>query len=119
MKYVHIQLNTNSSNGLDGVFEVLCNAVGIMVFEERESDNYADGRYYIFQHNGLNCTLALADDDFCLDLPYWVSVSADQMAIIEIEARVESLVKDQLLPAGFRVARIENFGLVDQVRIDY
>ncbi|MDF7774032.1 hypothetical protein P1X14_02130 [Sphingomonas sp. AOB5] len=78
-------------------------AFGASRREERESSHYAEGRYFRAE---TEIKVSMGDSDYD-DLPLWVIVSDS-----------EDGQADRLKGAGFRVARLEAFGTVAEVRVD-
>lgn len=88
-------------------------------FEERESSNYIDGRYYSGDYDNVRIVVALSDETDHDDLPFWIALSSNQMDEGSLVAFTNNIVEENLLPQGFKVARFASFGRVDEQRIDY
>ena len=52
-------------------------------------------------------------------LPVWVQVAANLDADGALEDAVSRVVRERLLAAGFRLARMVNFGKRDEQRLDH
>lgn len=88
--------------------------------QKRESSNYVDSRYYRGYAYGAELTVSLADEEGNDDLPFWVQIATTSHHAADVlEGLVDCLVRERLLPAGFHVARMMNFGRQDEHRIDY
>jgi hypothetical protein len=83
----------------------------------RESSNYVGGEYFVGTSKGIKATVALCDEEGFDDRPYWVCFESG--GDDNLPEQTEIIVAEQLLPAGIRVARIENFGRHEMRRIDY
>lgn len=92
---------------------------GIADFEERFSSHYIDDHYYVGQRENLKVKVMLTDDEEHEDLPFWIQLERIDLGSEPETDFVEPLVKDELLPRGYSVARIEKFGLKDEERINY
>ena len=119
MQYVNLLGTLEHCGGLRPFAKMFFDAVGIKDGVERESSNYVDGYYLKGSLDGLNFTVSLTDDDAHEDLPYWVQVAADMAEPDLLLAAVEQIVRQLALPAGFRFARIVNYGKRGEQRIDY
>lgn len=93
--------------------------MGVSSFEERESGNYADGRYFRGA-NGLTVfTVALSDEPSNGDLPYWVHAKSNDGAPPSLDNYVDDLVRGKTIAEGFKFAKMIDFGKRTEVRIDY
>ncbi|SDJ82350.1 hypothetical protein [Variovorax sp. OV700] len=79
-------------------------AIGIEVRQERESENYTGGTYYVGSGEGLKVNISISDDPQHEAMPYWIVVSTDDALALE------DRIRERLLPRGFQVARVMNFG---------
>lgn len=109
----HADLST-----LDEFVARVVSTTGIRDIEERQSSNYVEERYFAGRYEDLKCTIAYADELENLDRPYWIALEGDVRADALI-SMVNELSLQKLLPAGFKVARMVNFGTFDEQRIDY
>jgi hypothetical protein len=92
---------------------------GIGKFEERFSSHYVDDRYFVGQSNDLTVKVMLTDDGAHADLPLWIHLEPSGTTPESALQFIELLVKEKLLPRGYSVARLEEFGLTGEKRIDY
>ncbi|WP_081472963.1 hypothetical protein [Burkholderia ambifaria] len=119
MKYINL-LGTHAEHvGLGQFAAALYRAFEIVDGEERESVNYIGGVYLKGTRDGMEFSIALSDEDVYEDLPYWIHISADVEDIEFLDEAVSKLVQDKARPAGFRLAKIINFGKRGEERIDY
>lgn len=88
-------------------------ALGVAVHEERESENYTGGSYFVGRNEDLELNIAISDDPQHRDMPYWIEVLAASASVIDAQ------VRDRLLSQGFRVARVFNFGEASERRALY
>jgi hypothetical protein len=119
MQYVNLLGAQEHCGGLRPFAKMLFDALGVKDSVERESSNYIDGYYLKGSLDGLNFTVSLTDDDAHEDLPYWVQVAADMSEPDLLIASVEQIVSQLALLAGFRFARIVNYGKCGEQRVDY
>jgi hypothetical protein len=121
MQYINLLIDRNEDTSLDTFARSFFAAVGGKNFEERESSNYVEGRYFVGQLNGMHFEIALSDLEGFADLNYWISIEATAgFAKHSLFALyVDEIVKNKLIPSGFRVAKIVDFGKRDMQRIDY
>lgn len=99
--------------------EAFFDAMGIVDGQERESSNYIEGRYFKGSRDGAEFTVSLSDEEGNEDLPVWVQVAANLDADGALDDALSCVIRERLLAAGFRVARMVNFGKRDEQRIDY
>ncbi len=103
---------------LDSLAKKIFSLVQIDSYEERSSIHYVEERYYVGRTASVEVKVMLSDDSDNSDLPYWIRLSAIDQKDLE-EAEIDNMVHARFLPSGLRVARMENFGQVSEVRIDY
>lgn len=87
--------------------------------QERESSSYVEGRYFKGSRDGVEFTVALSDMEGDEDLPMWVQVAGNMDADGALDDAVSRVVRERILAAGFRVARMVNFGRRDEQRIEF
>ena len=119
MKHINFLLSSVPEETLDTLAKKIFSIVEIDDYEERLSSNYVDERYFVGRTAGIEFKVMLSDDTENLDLPFWVRLSAVERVAELNENEMNDFVFTNLLPAGFRVARIENFGQVSERRVDY
>lgn len=119
MKHIDFLLSSTPEETLDSLAEKIFSMVSVKNFEERSNSHYVDGRYFIGRTEKVELKVMLSDDSDYLDLPFWVRLSAIDRDAGLGESEIHEFVYVSLIPAGFRVARIENFGQVSEQRIDY
>jgi hypothetical protein len=90
-----------------------------LALAERESSNYVEGRYFSGRYRQVSIELALSDTIEHDDLPYWIAIASYEMSEDKLAAFADTLVREKLLPHGFKVARFINFGRFDEQRLDY
>ncbi|MGX9555696.1 hypothetical protein [Pseudomonas sp. CFBP 5750] len=94
-------------------------ALGVNDREKRESSNYIDGYYFKGSLGGMTFSVAISDEDAHENVPYWIHISADLVTPDALEDAVSQLIRDKVLPMGFQLVRIVNFGKRGELRIDY
>jgi hypothetical protein len=101
---VDLIANREGAESLKSFAAAFFDALGIAAHEERESDNYTGGAYFVGTDKGLEVNISISDDPRHEAMPYWIELStADALTL-------ESRIRERLLPLGFRVARVLNFG---------
>jgi hypothetical protein len=119
LQYVNLLCAHAAKPSLREFAEAFFDAAGIVDGQERESSNYVEGRYFKGSRDGAEFTVALSDEEGNEDLPVWVQVAAHLDADGALDDAVSRVVRERLLAAGFRMARMVNFGKRDEQRIDY
>ena len=119
MKYLNLLGANTDTSDLEPFSKGFFSALGIDEYEQRESGNYVGGYYFKGKKGNLNYTLAVSDEDGNDDLPLWVQICGEDIEEAALEKQVESLIRNNLLPQGFRFARIVNFGKRGMQRVDY
>lgn len=104
---------------LDSFARAFFPTIEVSHFEERESSNYVEGRYYKGRNGTLNLTISLSDEDGHKDLPCWIHVTADMQTPEALAEVVKRTIGERVLPAGFRLAQMINLGRQDEIRFDY
>jgi hypothetical protein len=105
-------------NDLSSLSRLIKQALGDIEFEERESSNYVDGRYFSGHIGSITVVLALSDETDHDDLTYWIAFKSDEVAEEELITLTDAIMKEKLLPLNFKIARFESFGRVDERRIN-
>jgi hypothetical protein len=118
MIYINLLADLPGEPELSNFAERFFKAAGVSSVEERESSNYLGGQYFKGDEGEMTWTVSRSDEDYP-DLPYWISVATEQTDPDELIAGMNDLIRTKLLPLGFRVARLANFGRKNQERIDY
>lgn len=93
-------------------------AIGAENYEERESSNYIDGRYFKGVTGTTLATVSMAEEMDHSDLPVWVQFTDDALNEASLNEVVISIIQTKLLPSGFKCARMLNFGRGNEQRID-
>lgn len=119
MQYINLLCAHADKQSLHEFAGAFFDAVGIVDGQERESSNCVEGRYFKGSRDGAEFTVSLSEDEGNEDLPVWVQVAANVDADGALDDALSRFVRERLLPAGFRVARMLNFGKRDEERIDY
>lgn len=92
--------------------------MGSFKISNRESSNYLDGFYFTGEIGTKTIGVQLSDSETNNDLPIWIDFT-DQATHGDLTAEVDAFVRNDLIPAGFKAARMENFGRSNEKRIDY
>jgi hypothetical protein len=118
MKHVNLLAGGYPTSSLDDFAASFYKIAGVSKFEERESSNYVDGRYFTAALGERIFKVMLSDAENLRDLPYWVRVSAaegaEPLTAVEVDALAQKLVH-----SGYKVARITDFGQNTEKRFDY
>lgn len=113
MEQVDLIAGCDSAEDLGAFAAAFFDALDVEIHEERESENYTGGSYFVGKREGLEFNIAISDDLRHGDMPYWIEVSAASVSVIDAQ------VRERLLPRGFRVARVFNFGEAAENRVVY
>ncbi|WP_447728385.1 hypothetical protein [Sphingomonas koreensis] len=110
-----IALAAGHAHQLDGLSSAtaIFGALGRPDFQERESSNYVEGRYFEVHVGQFTLTVSYGDSDE-MDLPIWLLLDGPDERIDAFAMKAA----DALSQAGFLVARLENFGRHDEMRVD-
>jgi hypothetical protein len=119
LQYVNLLCAHDQTPGLREFSEAFFKACGVVNGQERESSNYVGGVYFKGSRDGAEYTVSMSDEEGNVDLPVWVQVSADMEEDGALDNAVGQVVRARLLPEGFRVARMVNFGKRGEQRIDF
>lgn len=119
MHYINLLCAHVETPSLRRFAEAFFDATGIVNGQEKESSNYAGGHYFKGSNELAEFTVSLSDEEGNEDLPFWIQVVADVSADSTLEDAVSHVVRERLAGAGFRVARMMNFGKRGEQRIDY
>jgi hypothetical protein len=119
LQYVNLLCAHAEKSGLHEFAEAFFDAAGIVDGQERESSNYVEGHYFRGARDGAEFTVSLSDEEGNEDLPVWVQVAANADTDVALDDALRRVIEERLLTAGFRVARMVNFGSRDEKRIDY
>jgi hypothetical protein len=119
MKHINFLLSSIPEETLDTLAEKIFSFAKVDNYEERSSSNYVNERYFFGQTEKVEFKVMYSDDTDNSDRPFWIRVSAVDRDAELNENEMHNFVHVKLLPAGFRVARMENFGQISEQRIDY
>lgn len=109
----------NTEKGLDAFAVQFFEIIGASQFEERESSNYVDGRYFRGSINEATFTISLADDGGNEDLPFRIFIDSDELDFATLLSTIDEIVRSKNISVNFRFARIRDLGTLDECRIDY
>jgi hypothetical protein len=102
---------------------LLSRSLGGLAFEERESSNYPpESRYWRARLGRVEVRVMRDDLDHAWDgdgLPFWLAIHLREGSERELLDLVDGLVRQRLLPLGFRVALVSRFGTLSEARSDY
>ncbi|MBT9504672.1 MAG: hypothetical protein IV092_25730 [Burkholderiaceae bacterium] len=113
MQQVDLISSRDGIETLEGFAVAFFGAMGVAGYEQRESENYTGGTYFIGKTSESEFNISISDDPQHEDMPYWVEVSALHASVVDDQ------VRERLLPQGFRVALVENFGETTERRATY
>ena len=119
MQYVNLLGMHPGCVGLRPFAKSFFDALGVNDGEERENGNYVEGYYLKGSLGSMTFSVAISDEDAHEDVPYWIHISADMVISDALEDAVSQLIRNKVLPMGFQLARIVNFGKRGEQRIDY
>ena len=119
MKHVDLLLFSEASDGLSEVAQKIFYLLGIPSFEERDSENYFGGSYFLGRNQFGDVKVMLTSDAEHMDLPFWLRLEAWGDATGFDDSFVDEVVRSKLIASGFRVALVQNLGLLTEKRIDY
>lgn len=117
MSYFDLLLDKAGETDLDSVARSFFAAAHVGDYVERESVHYVEDRYYKGALAGVTFKVMLSDDEDHSDLRFCVNIELVDEAVPAFD--VDSFVRTQLIPAGFKVARLVNFGRTDERRLDF
>ena len=119
MQYVNLLGELKNTANVATFAKDLFAALGIADHETRESSNYVDGQYHIGRDGNMSITISMSDEEGNDDRPYWIHIVLDIPQSENPINIVDRIIYEKALPAGFQVARINNFGKRGEQRIDY
>lgn len=119
MQHVDLLADLPGIHGVEGFANALFMAIDVENSESRDSSNCNSRLYFLGRGKGFTLTVAPSDEDGHEDLPYWIHVKLDVPDADGAVGFIDKLIQEKILPAGFRIARICNFGKRDERRIDY
>lgn len=119
MQYINLLGALSTENELDAFAKQFLSVIGASQVEERESSNYVDGRYFRGAVGDISFTVSLADDDGNEDLPFRVCIKSDIPDLEALVSMIDEIIRNKAMSAGFHFARMLNFGMRDERRLDY
>ena len=119
MQHIDLLSSFGHQNSVEAFAAELFHILGVENYEERESINYEDESYFIVKIKDMTLKVSLSGDDEHSDLPCWIQFYSDTLCLSKLAAIVDDAVHGGMLPGGFRVARMFNFGRKDEQRVDY
>ena len=119
MQYVDVLGEMHQADSVATFAKKLFTALGVEDQEARESSNYVGGQYFKGRRGNLLLTISLSDEEGHDDRPYWIHVAVDLPNTESAPDVVDRMIREKALPAGFKMARIINFGKHNEERIDY
>jgi hypothetical protein len=119
MSIVNVLASCPTANSLPQFVRLTSAALDGVGFTRRVSSNYVDGEYFRASFDDVEITIAYSDEIDHQDLAYWAAFKSARDPEPELIGRVDKLIRERLMPAGMKVARLERFGRKDEVRIDY
>jgi hypothetical protein len=97
---VHISSSLDKAQTAAQVFR----ALSIPTWEERDSDNYPDGSYYLGEGGEVEVKVSADDHAAFEEFPYRVAVHTSTDSPFSIDEVLDLMIAE-LLKGGFRVAR--------------
>lgn len=104
---------------LDNFAKAFFDVAQLLDYEERESSSHVEGRYFRAVHGEFSFLVAKSDELDHEDLPYWIQITNGVLEIEDLVCFADQLVRNVMIPAGFRVARVTDLGRRDEQRVDY
>lgn len=112
MHIIHFFSAREGFDSLEEFARITFSIMGVSSFEERESSNYVDGRYFKGVLPDLLFKIALSDEAGLEDMKFWVSIQDSGRFATESDfcRTMDSLLGVRLIKEGFRVVRVADFG---------
>jgi hypothetical protein len=118
MKHIDLLMSKDCLVSLDEFANLFFEITAVKSSQERESSHYFGGRYFIGSNGSTTYKIMLTDDEDHRDLPFWVRLSAPNAETLA-DNTVDELALSYVHKYGLNVARVENFGMIDEKRFDY
>ncbi len=119
MKYMNLLAAKGDRPDLIVFAREFFSALGVTDYEERESSFYPEERYFEGSDREVKFIVALSDETDHDDLPIWIHVTTELSGSTDLVSATDLLIQEKLSSQGFRFARLINFGMQDEQRIDY
>jgi len=117
----NLLINSKEHRNLEDFVETLQEIIGCGTFDERFSDNYFEGRYFLRSLLGLSVTVSLADSNEFKDYVYWINFESEDER--PLDKTFLDLLADHigriLVRSGFDVLRPKNLGRLGAGAIHY
>ena len=113
-----ILVASHGDSNFDAFAKHFFESIGVHDFQERYSDNYFGGYYYLGKTNSLEYVVFLLEDIDDDNMTYGVMVT-DLSTAENFEKSLEYIIQGKIIPAKIRIARVENFGTKSEKRIFY
>jgi hypothetical protein len=112
MRYVHLAADRPGASGLQAFVRDLVIRLGLKGVRERESSNYPSGGYFVSEIDKVRVEISELDEDGFQDHRFLIVCQAndEDWEASELEKHVDAIVRADLLPAGYRVVRVVDFG---------
>jgi hypothetical protein len=110
MTYVHLVADRASASGLPAFARDLLIRLGAKTIQERDSSHYPSGGYFLSELGKHRFRISVLDEVDIDAYRFLVVVEANDEGQATLEDYVTGTVRDLLLPAGYRIARVVNFG---------
>jgi hypothetical protein len=108
--YADLFFDLTNAENLDTAASTVFRELGITEFNERESSNYVDGRYFVAQHGGLTYEIAYSDDEDAGAMRFWLSIEGEVNGEPQLDELVDAIARTKLQAAGAQVARVYDLG---------
>jgi hypothetical protein len=119
MSHIDLLGNLNGESRLNFFAMKFFAVIDASQVEERESSNYVDGRYFRGSVGDVIFTVSLADLDGNEDLPFWIHVKSGALDSESLDSMINGIIHNKVMPGGFHFARMLNFGMRGERRVDY
>lgn len=118
MKQANLLLSNAANDDLAVLAERICGLLGATGLEERDSENHPGGGYFKARTSFAEIKVMVYEDSGHPDLPVWLCLRPSSTKDFDANF-IDELVRSRLLPAGFKVALVQNFGALTEKRKDY
>jgi hypothetical protein len=121
MEHVELFVQLPGVATLGDAAAVLGKALGIRNFEERESSNYIENRYFAAKKDQRQYELSYTDYEEADRFPFhiWIELEKKAPPGTALLTAMDAWVKSKLLAIGAKAALVVNYGRPDMQRIDY
>lgn len=119
--YGNLLVRKAGSQSLDIFIEELCECLGCASFEERDSSNYLEERYFRCVVLGIGVDVALADESEFMEYNFWISFGPNGVPVNDkfFFDLLADFVARKLVICGYQIIRPLDFGRIGSGGILY